>query len=79
MTPAVTRKLRAALSLMSFCTQRKSPQAASTRAEPAPIGAAYSPSASDRPLRLMRPPLRRVSEMVLAVATPEASHRGMLV
>ena len=41
MTPAVTRKLRAALSLMSFCTQRKSPQAASTRAEPAPIGAAY--------------------------------------
>ena len=32
MTPAVTRKLRAALSLMSFCTQRKSPQARRMRA-----------------------------------------------
>ena len=47
-------------------------------AAPVPIGAAYSPSTSDRALMLMRPPLRRVSEMVLDVATPEASQSGIL-
>ena len=78
MRPAVMRKLREALSRTSFCIQRKRPQATSTMAAPVPIGAAYSPSTSDRALMLMRPPLRRVSEMVLDVATPEASQSGIL-
>ena len=43
-----------------------------------PMGAAYSPSPRERVLMLRVPPLRRVSEMVLDTATPEASQSGML-
>jgi len=78
MTALVMRKLSVALRRMSFCTQRNSPQATSTRAAPVPMGAAYSPSPRERVLMLRVPPLRRVSEMVLDTATPEASQSGML-
>ena len=77
MSPAVMRKLRAALRRMSFCTHKNSPQATMTRAAAVPMGAAYSPRPSERVPMLSIPPLRSVSEMMPEAGTPEASHRGM--
>ena len=43
------------------------------------MGAAYSPSPSDREPMFRMPPLRRVWETVSDTGTPEASHSGMFV
>ena len=79
MRALVTKKLTVALRRISFCSQRKNPHAKITSAAPVPMGAAYSPSPSDREPMFRMPPLRRVWETVSDTGTPEASHSGMFV
>ena len=78
MTAQVTRKLIDADMWASFWVHKNRPQARITSAAPVPMGAAYSPRPNASEPMFSMPPLRRVSEMVLDVATPEASQSGIL-